>query len=394
MAGLDENGFSIETLQNIKTDIEDSQLANINSELNVSASSLLGQLNSIMSAKLREMWEVAEAVYAAFYPDSASGVSLDNVASLTGTVRLPAVAASGTLTIDVDAGFSANAGDLVCYPDATPSWLFSNTAAVSSVGADPALAVVFEAQEAGDKFVAATVNWTIASTFTGWNSVGGNAADIDNGRDLETDAELRIRRENELDAQGHATVESIRSDMLQVTDVTSATVFENTTDVTVGILTPHSIRVVVLGGTDADVAEGLFDTKAAGIETIGSSSAVVTDSQGINHTINFDRASEEDIAVEADITVVTGTYPADGDSQVKAALVAHIDGLGLGVDVILSQLTGVCLDIAGVNDVTVMKAAIDPAAPAASNVTIAADEIANGDTSLITLNVTYIGAVP
>ena len=393
MAGLDAYGFFIETLQNIKAELEAYQKANINSQLNVSASSPVGQLNSIISAKLRELWELAEAVYAAFYPDSANGVSLDNIASLTGTLRLSAIEATITMPINTGASFSAAIGTLVCYPVSNSNWLFSNVEAVSSPGGGNT-DVLFEATVAGARFIGSGSTWEKASAVVGWNTVGPNALDVDSGRDVETDHELRIRREDELDAIGKATVESIRSDILQVTGVTSAIILENMTGLWASGLAPHSKRAIILGGTDEDVAFGIFDTKGAGIDTNGRITITVYDSQGIGHDIKFDRPTTREVYLEIDIAVVTGEDPTDGDDAVKAALAAYGDTLRIGEDVILSQFKSEAFKISGVVDITAMRAGFAISPSGTVNLPINVDQLALFDTSRIEVDATYIISAP
>jgi hypothetical protein len=79
MAGLTSSGITIKSVDEILTDMESEQLANIAADLNVEADSVLGQLNGIYAAALAELWELLEQVYQAAYPDTASGQSLSYI---------------------------------------------------------------------------------------------------------------------------------------------------------------------------------------------------------------------------------------------------------------------------------------------------------------------------
>jgi uncharacterized phage protein gp47/JayE len=89
--------------------------------------------------------------------------------------------------------------------------------------------VLFQSQVFGP--VACPVNalTQIITPANGWNSINNPQAGIP-GRDVETDAELRVRRLTSLNT-GNATVEAIRSRVLKVpgVDPASVSVFENTT---------------------------------------------------------------------------------------------------------------------------------------------------------------------
>ncbi len=79
--------------------------------------------------------------------------------------------------------------------------------------------------------IAAPVNTLveILTPISGWNSINNPKAGV-TGRFIETDAELRIRRNNSIRLLGAGTVESIRARLLQqVPGVTSAFIFENRT---------------------------------------------------------------------------------------------------------------------------------------------------------------------
>ena len=193
----------------------------------------------------------------------------------------------------------------------------------------------------------------IINAISGWEGAD-NLNDATTGVALETDTALRTRRESALQGLGNATLEAIAADMLLVPGVTSVFVFENDTDVTSGIRTPHSIEVVLLGGSDPVIAPALFNTKGAGIATVGTSSENHTDSQGTVHVVKFSRPTIRDIWIEINVTV-DADYPADGDTQVKNALTAFgVANYGIGADVIpIPQLIGAVDLIPGIRDILI-----------------------------------------
>ncbi len=118
--GVTPTGFvkkDLETIQGeIEQDIKD-QTGKPN--LNFLASGRFGQIIGVFSGKLREMWDVNQAVYGSQYPDSASNASLDNVSSITNAIRLAATTSDVVLdqlwlkpggTIDVGSTVSAGQG--------------------------------------------------------------------------------------------------------------------------------------------------------------------------------------------------------------------------------------------------------------------------------------------
>lgn len=87
MAGLTPQGFQKKTLNQIKTEIEESLKAKFGIFINLLPSSVFGTLVGIIAERESSIWDLAQAVYLSQYPNSAGGVNLDNVAALTGHQR-------------------------------------------------------------------------------------------------------------------------------------------------------------------------------------------------------------------------------------------------------------------------------------------------------------------
>lgn len=488
--GVTDQGFLQKSLEDILSEIEQAQRDTISQTLNTTATSPIGQLNGIFADKLRELWDVAAAIYRSPYPDSASGEALDQVCSITGVARLPATRSLITLDqLYLNAGVTVPAGSVVSIGASGARWVlledvtnaagwpetcsgparaeeygpvqgysgtidtiqspivgWSAAAALTCANAEPydladgdtltlqidrgltqtvtfhtgdfvdidaatasEVAAVIDAALTGGTSYAAGPRVRIASDTDGTGSAvkvtggtsntalgfdtdivaGFNSVDATPGRNIETDAELRIRRENLLRITGKATVEAIRSAILDVDSVVQAYVFENDTDVTDGYgIPPHSIEAVVSGGTDADVAAAIYDSKAAGIRAHGDTTIVVTDSMGFTHDIGFSRPTPVPIWIDLTIVVNSGTFPVDGEAQIKAALATFGDGIGIGEDVIALQFHCVPLSVAGVVDVTAFKIDIVNPPVNTANIVISVAEIATFDTSRITITVT------
>lgn len=90
MAGLTDTGFEIKRLQDIRNDIAKDFQAKFGTDLDVSESSVAGQIISTLSNPLSDLWEGLQATYNSQYPDSADGVSLDRVVAYNALSRLRA----------------------------------------------------------------------------------------------------------------------------------------------------------------------------------------------------------------------------------------------------------------------------------------------------------------
>jgi uncharacterized phage protein gp47/JayE len=387
--GLSAAGFTIKPFETIKSELEAAYRAELGASIDTTPESVLGQLIGIHAEREAELWELGLALWNSRQPDYAEGVSLDELAGLTGTVREPPRKSTVTATWYGSAGTSIPAGRVASvagYPDRR-----FVTLADATVGGGGSVAVAMESEDYGP-IVANAGTLTVIETPVGGITSVTNALDAEVGADEETDAALRIRREEELRAQGEASIEAIRSELLQMEGVTSVTVFHNPTDATdADGIPPHAVEAMVQGGADADIREALFSSVAAGIATHGTESGTVTDEQGDTHTVEFTRPEELDIKVEVTFEH-TADYPLDGDAQVKAAVVNFAEGrFGVaGKDVILSALESPVWSVDGIYDVTQIRASIDPAALGTSNISVDARELPAFDTSRVTLVKTLV----
>lgn len=385
--GVTDTGFNPKLIGDILDDIETQQRADWGADINLGGEGVIGQNNSTFGAAIAECWEVLSAVYRSIYPDSASGEALDNVCAITGVTRLPATRSTVTLECSGTVGTVLAIGRVVSV-DVTGERFVSQETATIGVGGT--VDVAFRAENYGQVALYTGQSLTIETPVAGWADVDANE-DAEQGEDIETDAALRLRRAELLTVQGTATIEAIRADILSIDDVVNCYVFENATMVTDSRnLPPKSIEVLVQGGDDAEIAEGIFETKCAGIETYGHApndvTETVTDSMGIDHTINFTRPDEQAIYIRADITYDPDTYPSDGDDQIKAALAALGDTLELGQSVIYERFQAEVFAISGVVDCPLFY--IDTVSPptGTSNITFDIRELATFDTGDITVN--------
>lgn len=389
--GLTPTGFNRKTVEDILAEIEASQKSIIDPELDVSAETPIGQLNGIFSSKLGELWELAEAVNANQYPDTSSDFGLDGVSSITGTFRAAAMEGTVTLDLSLNAGVLVPAGSIAeVAGDSTNRWV-TTADAENTTGGPLVVPVEAEAEVVGQVIANAGTIIVISTPIAGWTDVT-NVLDAVPGTEIDTDAQLRLRREAELALAGSATVNAIRADLLAVEDVTSVTVFHNPTDVVdANGLPPHSVECIVLGGTDDDVREGLFDTVAAGIRTIGSITGTIVDDQGFTQAANFSRPTSVLIWLEIDVDVDADDYPATGDDLIKAAVALFgTTNYDVDDDVVLSKLNVPTCSIAGVEDITEIRVGIAPSPVATVNHVIASRELAILDTTRILVTSTPI----
>lgn len=150
--------------------------------------------------------------------------------------------------------------------------------------------------------------------------------------------------------------------------------------VTKGGRPPKSFEVVADGGTDADVAEEIWLSKPAGIQTFGNTNFTITDSQGGSQVIFFSRPTPIYIWVQVTLTLYAEeNFPANGLQLVQAAILEYGQNLGIGVDVLLQRVVCQIFVVPGVASGTMLLAATngpnDTPTYAASDIVIEENEI-------------------
>ena len=383
--GVLPTGFSQKSIEDILTDIKARQVAAFGSSINTGGESVLGQNNAAFAASVSEAWEVLAGVYRSFYPDSASGEALDGVGAITGATRSPATKSVMVVTCSGTPGTTLLTGRVVSVPGSLGRFVSTADGTVNIGGV---VDIQFESEEYGPvPAIAGTLN--IETPVSGW-SAAANALDADLGVDLESDEAFRVSREARLRSQGAATVDAIRAELLEVDNVLQAYVVDNPLDFTDGDgRTAHSVESIVQGGADADITSVLFASVCAGIRTYGHTgqkvSAVLYDTQGAPHTVEFTRPAEIDIWAAVEVDVVATEYPVDGDDQIKQALVALGDTLLVGDDVIYERFQAEIFTITGVFDVPVFTLDIVFPPVGVINIPIDIREISTWDTSRISV---------
>jgi len=154
----------------------------------------------------------------------------------------------------------------------------------------------------------------------------------------------------------------------------------------------HSIEAVIVGGSDANIAAQLWESKPAGIETHGSEAEVITDSMGLAHTMRFTRPSGVEIWLSIVLTYNNEeTFPSGGLDEVKTNVLAIGNALTVGEDVILDKFIPAIYQTAGIATASITWALSNSPAggPYANsgNITIQPSEIAEFAASRIFVSI-------
>jgi hypothetical protein len=357
MSGVETTGFVRKTEAECIQEIVDEARATVDPEFDDSPDSATGQLVSIVGSKCGESYEVLEAVYASLSTLS-SGRNLDRVAALTNTKRRAATYTLLTVTLTGTNGSYA-AGDIDLTVDGQPTVHFSNRDAL--VIASGTGTGIFISDTSGPVRVS---GGTLGPNVTSFvvTSIGLAA---------ESDAELRVRRIQELADAGTGTVGALRAALSKLENVQAVRVYTNRsmTDLTgSGGLPPKSVEALVLVSNPADmqpVADTIWANLPAGIQAYGEDDYTVSDEEGNSQLVQATIATGVSLYLRLWMEVDEGIYP--GNPVVHQTIVDFTGGLlsldmsngnpitgdvDLGGTVYRSRIAAAALTVPGVTGVT------------------------------------------
>lgn len=399
--GVTSTGFVRKPQSVILSEIETSEIADIDPALDVSSDQPIGQLNGIMSSQFSELWELAESIYGATDRDKAEGDALVALAKLTGTAKNPAQYATCKVTI----GWSGGADTIVSGThfislDTDPTIRFTPIEDIAIAGAGTYTGQNFRAENTGPVTAATGHLTVIATPISGWDSAT-NTTDATGGKNADGDPELRTSMAAEAAATGSATVDALIADVLALneehageagfSEITVCAAFENVGDtVDANGLPPHSFEILVYDGAspgadnDNLIAQKIWDGKDQGIRTWGTSSGTAVDAQGNSQTVLFTRLTARNVYLTYDLDVDT-TPPYVGDAQFKTDVAAAANTLydKQGGTVVAARVSALAFDEAGVIDVVSLKLGFTATPTGTANLSIGSREIARFDSSRI-----------
>jgi hypothetical protein len=332
MAGISELGFTPKSYDDIVSDIETRLKQEFGESFDTTPESPDGMLIRMMARFIYDQWLLAEAAYHGYNPSAITGIGLDNLVRLNGISRIenrPTTVAVQIAHVDEDdIGQVVPAGTII--ESNGTQFILGNSVILDG----EALATC---TEIGAITILPNETWSVVSTL-GFDVTITNAEAGVTGVVRETDPQLRARRERSVIRSGTATAEAIYAAVADL-DLEFITIVENSTAATDPVtgLPPHSFMTVVVGSTEALVAQRIYENKPIGIQAYGNIIVPITDSQGYTHEIGLSRPSEVDIVVEIEV-VRPDNVALSSIRNIRDAVVEHINSIQIGMDVIWADL--------------------------------------------------------
>lgn len=379
-------GLNIPTYQDILDDLIEKTKSIYGQDIYIGHDSQDYQFLSIFALKTYDIMQLLQLVYNNRSPSTAIGTALASIVKLNGiskkteTHSTCEVILTGTSLAQIKNGVVE---DITGYKWSLP--------AVITLGNDGTATVTATCQVPGP-IVANPGDISVIVTPTyGWTSVT-NTTSSTPGSYAETDAELRARQAISVSLPSMTVLDALRSSVAAISTVTRSEVYQNDTNVTDSNgLFPHSIAVVVDGGSDIDIAKAIFFKKSPGVYTQGTTSVEIADSYGQANTIRFYRLTPVGIEVVINVKKLAG-YTDQTTAEIKSKIATFLSALKIGTDVSISSLWGAALSAmpsltSPSFSITGLTAAAQGSPQGTNDISISFNEAARGDINLITVNV-------
>lgn len=354
--GLTDEGYIAPRAADFLSLIRSQYEADTGLTIDWGADVFLGTITASMADQLGDLAEASQAVYDAWDPNNATGLQLDNLSLIANVPREAATYSTATVTCTGTSGTILPEGREIegGGTDGRARW---RSTADATIGGGGTVSVVFQAVDAGAVEGGIAALDQIVTPVSGWTSCT-NPAVATVGEDRETDAELRVRRQQSLQVSGSRSLNALRSNVLQVDGVQAAVVVDNptTTAATIQGISVAAIGVAVTvypstltTAQKEDLAETIYDHVAGGVATSGSASAIVTGVDGYSKTVNWYYATTQAVTVEVVVVLDEGYELGDVDDVIEDLFTDYF--LALTVGEAARRLAGFAL-IATVEGVT------------------------------------------
>lgn len=382
--GVTKYGFKRKPYTEILEDKQARARAFFGEDIDLSDRSPLGLFIQVIAWEESRLWEVAEDVYYSAYIDDAEGKQLDSAVKYTAITRKGPQPAKATVVIVGDEGTEVQPDNLIVGTKTGINFKPTENVMLKAEPTELEVECMIPG-EIGNVPANSITEIVMQGAGLNINSVN-NPEPARGGQETEDDMELRDRYYRSLSRGGSSSRVAVEAALLDIPTVKDAVVEENDTMEEKNGIPPKCIAPYVFGGDDTDIAQTILQKKAGGIQSFGTVQIEVEDSKGYKHMIGFSRPESKEIYVKIAVSK-NAQYPADGDKQIRTAVIKYIGGkdedgaefkgLGLGQDVILSKII-TAANIQGVEDVTV-ELSTDGQTYATENITISKMEIATTD---------------
>lgn len=291
-----------------------------------------GQWIAILARAITDANAAAIAAYNSQSPSTAKGNGLSARVKINGLRRRKATKSTADVVITGQAGTVINKGQGI--DTLSQVWVLPDVVNIPPGGAITVTATSFVT--GAIRADAGTIN-KINTPTRNWQGITNPAAATP-GVAVELDGQLRVRQTASTGINALTPFEATLALVSNLPGVVRLRGYENDTDATDGDGIPrHTISIVVEGGDDQAIADGIALKKTPGAGTYGTTTIVVFDSRGVPKSIHFYRPTIVPIKVKVTLTSFAG-YTSANETAIAAAVAAYGNGLKIGDDIYITKI--------------------------------------------------------
>lgn len=350
--GLTELGYVLPTYDEILAGQIDTAKELFGDDINTDTNTALGKFIRITTDELLNLYEMISDTYFSRFPQFAKGINLDRLGTFAGITRNLATYAQHRISLEGTAGHKVPSGFLV----GTTTGINFYTISDVTIG-DGATEVSVMCVLAGTEGNVAVGQITdIVNPDANVTKVNHLRLELA-GEDIETDINFYNRFKQAIAGAGNTTASSISGHVSKIPGVNSVNLIENDTDNVVDGMPARSFQVFVHGDTasNEDIAKAIFEKKPPGIQAFGTTTVIVQDDGGYNHSISFSRTVVVDIQIR--LTIKTSNlFEATGTDDIKTALALSTTETYNDFDIVLNSMYGAVYKVTGVKEISKFEA--------------------------------------
>ncbi len=291
-------------------------------DINLDSNTPDGQMMNIFIQAILDTQDLAVQVYNSFDPDNAIGVVLDQRVTINGIQRQEATYTETDITLVLsqsvnlygldgdDPSSERDDGNEVytVSDNAGNRWQLQET----QLGVGPGTEIF--------SFIAALpgAQLTVPNTITVQVTIVLGVTTVNNpgtyttlGEDEESDGALRLRRQKSVSLASQGYLRGLVAALENITGITSAFVYENTTDAEDDDGVPgHSIWVIVAGNADdVDIAQAIYTKRNAGCGMKGDTTYSIDQVDGTIFVVSWDEVIVRNVFIRFTVAPIDGVTP-------------------------------------------------------------------------------------
>lgn len=317
---LNADGLQVKTATEIRQDLETAFRNIYGNDINLDQNSPDGQLIGILTQAATDIRELATQVNNGFDPDMAVGRILDERVVINNIERNGGTFT--TLNIDItvdrtvtlqglDADFNNIDGQGYTVQDNAGSQFILVDTDTLTAGTH---SLTFRAKDIGQvETTIGTIN-TPVTVVLGVTAINNPSAPLNIGQNEETDAQLRVRRQQSVSQSANGYLNGLLGLVLAIDGVTDAKIYENYTNTTDSNgIPPHAIWLIAEGGANDDIGNAIYERKSYGCNMKGDVEVNIITASDALFVAKFDRPTPVNLYVRFDIKRTNPVHVFDFD---------------------------------------------------------------------------------